>query len=231
MIAASDARVPPSAERPLLRQLGLRTHKSNLCCAGHRPHDQRFAEILQDETHLNVVLWPEHACTAAEVRDISRQQGKGIRVIAVDATWNGARNLLRSYEGRVTRMRLSESPMQTASSIAPLRKYAASLPRHEDRCVYSRHIGGGQRMIQDADAIPDVFMLSLCLPADDSHLANVICQRKAAASHRCFCICRVCTLDAVAAALSELGEDQAVNAALGANMQLKVNAVLRQKCK
>lgn len=43
-----------------------------------------------------------------------------------------------------------------------------------------------------------------------------------------FWLCRVCTLDAVAIALRELGASDAVVDALQANMRLKVNAMLLQ---
>jgi DTW domain len=115
---------------------------SELLLWQHAEHDVRFAQACADPTRTVAALFPcKGALSTAELRDKAARETDGrITLIAVDATWNGARHVAASYPKDLVRVQLSpeelfEGGARTASLLAPLRKYKPHMPEYDNRCT------------------------------------------------------------------------------------------------
>ena len=101
---------------------------------GHPDHDLQFVQLLADPARTSAVLWPtEDAISMAELQAQAAAHTQGrITLIAVDATWPGARRMAASYPADLIRVRLDSADMPAGmagrSLMAPLRKYKPEDP-------------------------------------------------------------------------------------------------------
>jgi hypothetical protein len=114
---------------------------SELLMRGHAAHDEVFSRICEDKSHTVAVLWPgEGAISLHELHHLAEQNTEGrVTLVAVDATWNGARALMGSYSTTLQRVYLQTGeifvPGQKQSIMAPLRKYSPMSAKFDNRCA------------------------------------------------------------------------------------------------
>jgi hypothetical protein len=105
------------------------------------PHDAQFTQLCADPTRTFAALWPsDSAISVQDLKDRADRDTQGrITLIAVDATWNGARHLAGSYPTDMLKVKLDLDSVfgdgEKRSLMAPLRKYT---PNHDDyvsRCA------------------------------------------------------------------------------------------------
>jgi DTW domain len=113
---------------------------SELLMNGLPAHDVRFAELCADPDRTVAALWPsEDALSASELQaGAERNTGGRITLVAVDATWNGARHLANSYDKSMLKVKLAPEDLfvngQRQTLMAPLRKYKPD-PEFNNRCA------------------------------------------------------------------------------------------------
>lgn len=58
---------------------------------GHKPHDERLQQLLNDPSYTCAVLWPgEDALEPHQLQQLAADRSEGrIALIALDATWDG----------------------------------------------------------------------------------------------------------------------------------------------
>ena len=111
---------------------------------GHPDHDARFERLCADTDRTLAVLWPsDTSLSMRELRDVAdRDTGGRITLIAVDATWNGARQVIRNHPPHLLRVQLDAGqifpPGQERSMMAPLRSYNAADESYSNRCARAR---------------------------------------------------------------------------------------------
>lgn len=112
---------------------------------GHPDHDERFAELCAESDRTLAVLWPsDTSLSMGELKEIAdRDTGGRITLIAVDATWNGARQVIRNHPPHLHRVQLDAEqifpPGQERSMMAPLRSYSAADESYSNRCAVCFH--------------------------------------------------------------------------------------------
>ena len=108
---------------------------------GHVPHDEEFAGLISDPTRTVAALWPaEDALSMRELKERADRNTNGnVTLVAVDATWNGARHLAGSYPRGMLKVKLDLASVfgdgDQRSLMAGLRKYAPSHADYASRCA------------------------------------------------------------------------------------------------
>lgn len=199
---------------------------AELLLRGHAPHDERLAKLLADGNSTPVLLWPdENALTPEELRQLADAQSGGhVTLVALDASWDGARRMRSHFPPGVRTLRL---PPGLALPGAAEDEHVGSSAggggsgsaAGRGSMAHGLHGGGGDNQQQ------------LPMLTDEAGVRVSLLRplRKYPHAHKTG---RVSTLEAVAAALLALEDDGAntvLYAGLLRNLTLKVDAARRQK--
>eukprot|EP00195_Chlamydomonas_chlamydogama_P001132 CAMPEP_0202920514 /NCGR_PEP_ID=MMETSP1392-20130828/76892_1 /ASSEMBLY_ACC=CAM_ASM_000868 /TAXON_ID=225041 /ORGANISM="Chlamydomonas chlamydogama, Strain SAG 11-48b" /LENGTH=278 /DNA_ID=CAMNT_0049614011 /DNA_START=278 /DNA_END=1114 /DNA_ORIENTATION=+ len=102
---------------------------SDILMRGFRPHDAQVVELLADSSITTAILWPgANSISCSELKRIADERTGGrMAVIAVDASWRGARAMKGFYPKDTLHVAIGpDNPIisgQTVSLLAPIRKY------------------------------------------------------------------------------------------------------------
>jgi hypothetical protein len=147
---------------------------SELLMRGHEPHDEIFSRICADNGRSVAILWPgDDAMNLQDLQEVANRETEGrVTLVAVDATWNGARAVMGSYPSTLRRVHLQAgeifAPEQERSIMAPLRKYSPVSAKFNNRCALSRsahacHVHDLRNAWPQSSSRRKVLAMSLCL--------------------------------------------------------------------
>ncbi|KAF8071128.1 hypothetical protein HT031_001210 [Scenedesmus sp. PABB004] len=187
---------------------------AELLMRGHRPHDERLAELLNDGATV-AMLWPgPDALEPEQLRALADERSGGrIVLLAIDATWDGARRMKGKYPPSVLTLRLPAHMVLPGAGERGAREGADGAAAGGGGGT-----GGAGRAPVSVKDVP---------PAGGASLFSPLRKYAGSAAER------VCTAEAVASALLALEGPSPASSdmaqALLHNLKLKVNAMRAQK--